>query len=481
MSNDVTFARKDYTDAKVDWELVEDVCAGQRRVKKGMEKYLPLINSQDKSFEAKARYETYLERAVFYAICARTLEGLIGAVYRKEPMIEVPAALEYIKTNIDGKGLSIAQQAKDVLEADLQKGRHGLFVDYPTSDKPATVSDRQSGQFNATVKSVNAGSVVNWQTMTSGSETKLSLVVMSEVVENITEDGFGIEEEEQYRALRLIDGVYVVQVWKKEKDKNAYYIDQEYTPLDGAGQTWNEIPFIFVGAQNNDPAIDKSPLLDLANLNIAHYRNSADYEDSVFFVGQVQPYITELDEEWRDFLQEHGIVIGSRSPILLPKGSTFGYAQAKENMVAFEAMKHKEELAKQMGARLLEKGLAAKTATESNSDSASEHSVLSLVVSNVTDAYNKCLEWMARYMNTSEPFTFKLNTDFVQLNIDPQILTALVGAWQTGKLLSKHDVWAYLKKVGVIDSEKSEDEIEEELESDPTGLGLEDDELAEAA
>ncbi len=49
---------------------------------------------------------------------------------------------------------------------------------------------------------------------------------------------------------------------------------------------WDEIPFTFVGAQNNDPTIDDSPLAALVEINHGHYRNSADYEDSVWFCGR---------------------------------------------------------------------------------------------------------------------------------------------------------------------------------------------------
>lgn len=478
--SDVTFQRSDFGHALADWLLVSDVCEGQRKVKDGREKYLPLLNGDDQSREAQTRFDRYIQRAVFYNATGRTLEGLVGAVFKKDPVLEVPASLEYVKSNIDGQGISLAQQSKDTIAEVLKKGRHALYVDYPTTEAATTVKQRESGEFNATIKSIRADSVVNWKTTQIGSRIILSLIVIKEVYEEDAEDGFGIEEIDQYRVLRLFQGAYMVEVWRKDKDGD-WDIFDIYQPLDGSGNSWKEIPFTFVGAENNDSAIDKAPLLDLANLNIAHYRNSADYEDSAFFVGQVQPFITELDDEWRDWLQKQGIVIGSRNPILLPKGSTFGYAQAEPNMISFEAMKHKEEQMKSLGARLLEKGLAVKTATQANSENASEHSVLSLVVSNVTEAYWHCLEWVARFMNTSEAVEFSINTEFVEHNLDPQVLTALVSAWQTGKLVSQQDIWKYLKKVGVIDSEKTDDEIEEELDNDDSGLGLDDNDSRQAA
>jgi hypothetical protein len=471
---DVTFQRSDFAEALQDWELVSDVCKGQRAVKAKRTKYLPTLNADDNTQEGLTRYYRYIERAHFLNFTGRTLEGLIGAVFRKEPVLELPSLLEYCAANVDGQGIGLAQQSKDALTYVLQNGRHALYVDFPVTDKAVTVSARQSGEFNATIKSVQASSVVNWQTTAQGSQIKLTLVVMRETVEEVTEDGFGQTHVDQYRVLRLLEGVYQVEIWRKNESGEWAMIDAPVVPKDGAGRSLDEIPFAFVGANNNDSAVDRAPLLDLANLNIAHYRNSADYEDSVFYVGQAQPYITGLDETWRDHLEAAGIAVGSRSPILLPVGGQYGFAQVQPNMVSFEAMAHKEEQAKALGARLLEKGLAVKTATQASADSASEHSVLSLVVSNVNDAYRKALEWLARFMNVSGKVEFVINQEFVAHQLDPQTLTALVSAWQTGKLVSKNDVWAYLRRVGVIDSEKTDDDIEGELDADDTGLGLED-------
>ena len=61
----------------------------------------------------------------------------------------------------------------------------------------------------------------------------------------------------------------------------------------------------------------------MAALNLAHYRNSADYEDSVFFNGQPQPWMAGLTEEWRDWLKKEGIVIGSRVILPLPENGSF--------------------------------------------------------------------------------------------------------------------------------------------------------------
>jgi hypothetical protein len=243
--------------------------------------------------------------------------------------------------------------------------------------------------------------------------------------------------------------------------------------LNGAGGTWPVIPFTFVGSMNNEPSIDPSPLYDMAEVNIAHYRNSADYEDSVFICGQPQPYITGLDEQWKKDLEDAGVYIGSRSAILLPEGGTFGMAQAKPNTLAKEAMDQKEEQMVALGARLIQPGSAIKTATQAQSDNENEHSVLSLAVANVNEAYMTCIGWMQQFMGDSGEALYEISQDFTAPNMDAQMLTALVASWQSGALPNS-DLWESLRRAGLIDPEKTDDEVRDEIEAAGGSLMLED-------
>jgi hypothetical protein len=233
------------------------------------------------------------------------------------------------------------------------------------------------------------------------------------------------------------------------------------------------IPFQFLGSENNDTSIDDSPLYDMAEINIGHYRNSADYEEAAYLVGQPQPWMAGLDEQWRDHMEKNGIFLGSRAPWLLPVSGTCGVWQAQPNTVAKEAMDGKKEDMVSLGARLIERGSAVKTATQADNDSAAEHSVLSLVVSNVSEAYSQCLVWMAEFVNAPGEVVYKLNQDFSQISLDATILTGLFNAVQGGKL-PESDFWQYLRDRGVIDPEKTDDDIRGELETSGAGLNLDD-------
>ena len=477
MSKDVSYARDDYTHSLSDWMLVDDVCEGARQVKSKGEAYLPKPNPTDLSEDNNERYKQYVLRAQFFNATGRTLEGLTGTVFVKVPQLIVPTLMQYVDKDVNGQGLSIYQQSQSALADTVKKGRIGLFVDYPPTQSSTTKKQQDEEGIRATINTVSAKSVINWRTQTFGAITRLSLVVISEQIEVVGDDGFSSTFEPQYRVLALKGGMYFVQIWKERKkdqgEGSEWYMETEYQPLNGKGKPWNEIPFIFIGAKNNDPAIDKSPLLDLANVNIGHYRNSADYEDSVYTVGQPQAWMNGLDTEWRTFLEKQGIKIGSKALLMLPGNGQFGFAQVEPNTLSKEAMDQKEKQMAELGARLVEKGGVVKTATEDENDTEVEHSVLSLASSNVSEAYTQALQWVAEFMNTDGDIEYTLNQEFNKTKLDPQMLMALVGAWQQGTLPDA-DLWTQYRKVGLIDPEKDDETIREEVANSDNGLGLDD-------
>lgn len=468
----VEYTRREYDAARSRWRLVRDVCKGSEAIKHCGDEYLPRPNAQDKTEQNLARFESYLARAVFYNATGRTKNSLVGAVFRTWPTLNVPSPLDYVATDIDGQGVSVYQQSQSVIGHLLETGRHGLLVDYP-SVEAGTVSmkDRAARGIRATVTSYVAEAIINWRTRLVGGQHLLSLVVLHETYDTDTDDGFGMETKDQYRVLKLDEaGLYVQELWRNEGSWAPVEIKQ---PTDGRGARWSVIPFQFLGSENNDSSIDDSPLYDMAEINIGHYRNSADYEEAAYLVGQPQPWMAGLDEQWRDHFEQNGLYLGSRAPWLLPQGGTCGVWQAHANTVAKEAMDAKEDQMVALGARLIERGSATKTATQSASDSAAEHSVLSLLVSNVSEAYSQVLQWIALFENATGEAIFKLNQDFTQITLDANIMAGLFNAVQGGQL-PQADFWQYLRDRGVIDPEKTDEQIRDELQTSDTGPDLSD-------
>jgi len=463
--NNVTFQHAEYLAALPAWAVVDDA------VSANVESYLPYLNKADESAQNAERNRQYRARAVYYNATRRTLQSLIGAAFRKVPTCTVPSTLEYIKDDIDGNGLSIYQQSQSTLAEVLKKGRKGLLADYPPVEGESTRAQMATGGIRATVASYDAKSVINWRLERFGAVYRYTLVVLYEQASVVTDDGFGEDQVDQYRVLRLTDGVYTQELWRKNGDGGWVLYQKPWVVRSAAGKAWNEIPFTFVGSSNNDSHPDDSPFYDLAKLNIAHFLNSADYEDSAFLCGQPQPWLSGLNENWREHMETQGLYLGSRAPWLLPEGGACGIEQAQPNTLCKEAMDQKEEQMVGLGARLITAGSAVKTATEAQHDNESEHSVLSLAVSNVSEAYTKMAGWMLQFMGGAGEVVYEINQEFTKPQLDAPMLTALVQLWMTGKY-PEGDLYDQLRKYGLIDPEKEDESIKEETDSQVDGLGL---------
>lgn len=441
-------------DAAERWAKVRRVCAGADAVKEGG--YLPYLNAQDLSDENKARNEAYVDRAVFYNVTGRTRDGLLGLAFRRDPDSSlIPQKLAYLLENADGNGVSIYQQSQAVVTSILETGRHGLLVDY------------SEGLKRPQIKAYRAEDIINWRTEVVGGETVLAMLVLHELHEEA--DGYATVAQDQWREYRLEGGAVVVRLWRKTSAGVALVADEAgNTEIILASSRGNlqAIPFVFVGAQNNDESIDEAPLFDLAHLNLAHYRNSADYEDSVWFAGQAQPWISGLTEEWRDHLEKQGTqYVGSRSPFLLPQNGAFGFAQVQPNTLAKEAMDQKEHQMAALGAQLLENSKAAKTATQDDNEKEATTSVLSMVCANVSEAYARAFVFCGQFFGQdfSPPAQYKINQDFTRMAADPQVIAAIVDGWIKGAY-AKVDARAYLRRMNVLPVERTDELIDADME-----------------
>lgn len=470
----VTNVRPEVSENLKTWRMVRDAVAGSRAVKGG--DYLVPVNGHDESRENEERNRARLAGAVYFNATGRTLQALTGIAFGKWPGVTLPAGLEFLTDDADGSGVGIINLSQLTVSNVLQAGGAALLVDYPQTDKPASRADVQAGYVRPTITLYPRESVINWRLVPRGARSVLGMAVIHETVEEW--DGFDRAEIEQYRVLKLgrLDGEddtaperYIVQIWRR--NGGAWFVDSEWVPLDASGAPWQEIPLAFIGATNNDPIPDTPPLYDLAEMNLAHFRNSADYEESLYYAGQAQTWVIGADSHWLEEAQKSGLYVGSRAIGVAPAGGDVKLLQAEPVSALADEMRHKVELMAQLGARLVAPGEAVRTATQSASEEKTANSVLSLVCDNVSDAFRAALRWCAKFTGDTGETDFSISTEFSGLQFDAQQLTAAIAAVQGG-LMPATDFWTYLRALGLIDATKGDEEIRDELEGAAAGPAL---------
>ena len=442
----------EYTAMLPKWEMIDDVMSDDED---RLNKYLRYLNPKDTSEENKIRNQQYKAAATWYGITSQTVSANIGTMFRRVPTISLPTQLEYMKENANGKGQSLYQLSQGSARTSLTRGRGGLFVSFPKSEKDIPKADILSGKYVAKINRVSASNIINWRETTVGAKTMLSLVVIETIEEVIGDDGYTVEYKPKIFELMLKDGIYSMREWEKPRDE--WIPGEEIFPRTKSGEKWDVIPFIFEGADVNDPSVDSPPILPLATMNLKHYMNSADNEESVFWGVQNQPFVDSDDisaSMIEDMKKEGTVYYGNRR--LMP--FKIGVASSPENTQVSAEMDRKEIKMIGLGARISENNTAAKTASQFNGEREGKTSILSMIASNVSEAYTQALKWAARYMGADEPqCSYEINQDFITLAMDAQLIQVMMTGQSMGQVRTI-DYIRFMKRINLFDEETTDED-----------------------
>lgn len=461
-AQNVKAQHREYKENHSKWEKIRHAVSGDMR------KYLRNVgaNESDKVY-GRQRQTEYEDGAIVYNFTKRTLAGMVGSVMRKDPEQAFPTAMDYLKEDADGSGVGLWQHAQDTLMEIDAVGRGGLLVDAPNV-QAASMAEQNAGLLNPTIAFYTAENIVNWRLERHGSVNKVVMVVLREEYEYTDgTDEFSPNYGQQYRVLDIFGGEYRQRVYRfdtKGALLNGGYI--ELFPKLG-GVPAGEIPFTFVGASNNDSTVDDAPLLPLAELNIGHYRNSADNEENLFVVSQAMLVIAPGErispEQWTS-LNPDGVKFGARRGLNVGYGGDAKLIQAQATNALDLALTKKEQQAIQIGAQLITPTQQI-TAESARLQRGADTSVMATIARNVSKAYEDCLKWVAQMMGLPDAgIEFKLNMEFFLQPMTAQDRQQWAADIQAGNM-PLEAYWAAARKSGVTDW--TDAELKEGIENNP--------------
>ena len=276
--NSPAYESKAYSEMAAEMQIVRDFCEGLRCVRSKGKTYL-------RQFPAEKReaYEYRLAQGLIFNDTERTLQSLVGRVFRKEPTLgeDVPeiirgreakegqAEVEGQAENIDLAGSHWTVFAKEVFTDAMRDGHAFILVDMPPAlTEGATLADeRATGRRPYWVR-YTKDQAINWASETISGRQRLTQITFKECT--VERDGdFGEKEVERYRVLR--PGSY--QLWKKVKGKDG----KETLVPDGEGPTsLYEIPLAVIYSNRTGFLQSKPPLEPLAQIECARYNKYSD-------------------------------------------------------------------------------------------------------------------------------------------------------------------------------------------------------------
>ncbi|MDE9478714.1 DUF4055 domain-containing protein [Xenorhabdus bovienii] len=449
MNTNVDYKHPAYNEFLLEWNMIGDCVDGERVVKSRKEKYLPHpADKKEKDDPLNERYKRYLLRASFINATGRTLLGLLGIAFNKPVKIDIAGGVEYLEADIDGEGQPLTQMIRDSLSQVLQRGRAGLLTDFSGA---GIQSEAEKGR--PYIRLFTAKQIINWR-VTNG-KTSLVVVHYQEPKES---DDFELQMIDCWIELRLIDGEAYSRNWYQDGNLIA---DDWVALKDASGKPLPELPWSWIGSMNNDHTPDAPPLADIAYVNIKHYQAEADIAESAHTVGQPMVALTGLNDDWADKYFADGFTVGSRSGVLLPQNGDMKFAQPEERNIQITVAERREKQMAMLGAKLVERGTSARTATQAQNEAQTDNSILSLCAGNIEQAFNRALQFCIQFAGAGAAI-IELNKTYDIAQLDSASISVLLSAVQSGEM-RKVDFIRYLQSINIVPQDERPEDIEDQL------------------
>lgn len=278
------------------WQRIADVLAGPDALKshERRETYLPRLPGQYIKTIAENgvqvdEYDGYVARAQpLTSRAQRAHNGMVGMATRRDATVDVPdLAVPWLR-NLTLDGCSVDDLVRLMVREAIAYSWGAIIVNF----------DDVLGR--PYLRHLGHAAVTNWAREQVGGRMIPVQVVVREQYRERAE--FGSRAATQYRVFSLEDSgsvpvsdayplgaVCVVQLYREQRSDDGATewvpFGDPQTPM-RAGAPLGEIPVLPYSAHAGlqwDPT--KPPILELVDLILSHYRNSADYENLVHFAG----------------------------------------------------------------------------------------------------------------------------------------------------------------------------------------------------
>lgn len=436
--------------------LVRDLWGGTETVRNKGPEYLP-----QNPGESSKNYHARLTRSVFHNFFRRTVEGLTGLVFKKDPVLgdDVPAAIKVHWENIDLAGTHGDVFCRILLQDGLAAGHVCILVEYPDTDGTQTAADEMPGGIRPYWVMVPKDNIESYRHRVEAGRTILQQVVIREC-KYVADGEYGEKEQVRYRVLynepgaEGKPGVVGYRLEEEAADGKTIIVVDE-----GTYPTQTEIPLAecvtsgWRGPLDSDP-----PCQDVAHLNVAHYQQWSDYARTLHMV---VPFLFTAGVQIPEGSE---VVVGPNAGLESPDAAGRAeYVSHNGNGIA-EQKAALDDLKSDIGAlglaMLAPQKRAAETAEAKRLDKATSDSALAVAARGLQDGIERALGFHARYLKAEKAGSIQINRDFEGLLLEGPVMSAFTELVKAG--FPPRVVLRVLQMGGRIPEDENLDEMEVE-------------------
>ena len=418
------------------WGLIEDLKEGTYKIRSEHRKYLPQLER-----EVDDSYDRRLSRSNVVPFMQRIEKMLAGMLVRKPVRLDGVSDLvreQLFDVSLEGDDLNVwlYTTARTV----ISYGHCGVLVDAPKDGDKVR-------PYWVTYEPKN---ILGWRTeVIDGVRQLTQLRLMEHVVEP---DGkYGEKIVKQIRVLE--PGRF--EIHRKNK-KGEYKLHDE-----GEMSIKDKIPFSVAYSNRVGYYESRSPLYDIAELNLKHYQIQSDL-DNILHISSV-PLLAVYG-----YPNSDEITTGPSEALSLPPESRMEYISPSSD--SYESQfRRLEDLKDQINtlslAAVLGQKLVGETAEAKRIDRSQNDSTMMVVAQQMQDLIDNCLKFHSEYLNEPNAGSSFVNRDFVTARLEPQEIQSLLALFTAGTI-SQETLLTQLSSGEILGDDF---DVEEEVEATQAG------------
>ena len=419
------------------WDLIIDLKEGTYKIRSEHRKYLP-----QEARETDDSYDVRLSRSTVVPYLQRIEKMLSGMLVRKPVRLDDVSDLvreQLFDVDLEGNDLNV--WLYQTARAAISFGHVGILVDAPKEgDKTrpywVTYTPKDILGFRSEI--------------IDGSRQLTQVRLMEQVVEP---DGkYGDKIIKQIRVLER--GRY--EIHRKDEKKGEYKLFDE-----GEMSLKDKIPFAIAYSNRVGYYESRSPLYDIAELNLKHYQIQSDL-DNILHISSV-PLLAVFG-----YPNSDEITTGPNEALSLPPESRMEYVSPSGDSYdsQFTRLKDISEQINTLSlAAVLGQKLVGETAEAKRIDRSQNDSTMMVVAQQMQDLIDNCLKFHSEYLNEPNAGSSFVNRDFVSARLEPQEISSLLTLFTAGTISQE----TLLKQLSTGEVLGDDFDIEEEIESTQKG------------